>query len=306
MRMEVVVKELHRPARRNYQRRHVKILGLDETWQADLVDMQEYARENKGYKYLLTVIDIFSKFSWALPLKSKRGKDVADAMESLFKQGRVPKNLHTDKGTEFYNSNFNNLMKKFNVHLYSTYSNLKASICERFNRTLKNKMWMRFSLQGNYKWFDILPNFLTEYNNTKHRTIKMKPRDVTAMNEKQLFQDVYKQFKYKSLKPSKFKVNDRVRISKFKHVFEKGYTPNWTTEIFTITHVMATSPVTYKLKDYRDQPIAGGFYEQELAKVKHPDVYLVEKVLKRGGNKLFVKWLGFSDSHNSWINKFDV
>ncbi|XP_074096350.1 uncharacterized protein LOC141525687 [Cotesia typhae] len=104
----------------------------------------------------------------------------------------------------------------------------------------------------------------------------------------------------------KFKVGDKVRISKYKHVFDKGYTPNWTTEIFTIKSVQNTNPTTYKLVDYQDQPIEGGFYNEELSKVKYPDVYLVEKVIRKRGHKYYVKWLGFDTKHNSWINKSDM
>ncbi|MCI0557607.1 MAG: transposase family protein, partial [Nitrososphaera sp.] len=179
-----LVKELHKPARKNYQRRRVDIRGLDETWQADLVDMSAYAGVNKGHKYMLTVIDTFSKYAWAVPMKTKSGKDTAAAMESVLRRGRVPKNLHVDQGKEFYNSNFESLVKRYAINLYSTFSNLKASICERFNRTLKNKMWMQFSLQGNYKWIDALSDLVSAYNNTKHRTIRMKPKDVSARNEK--------------------------------------------------------------------------------------------------------------------------
>ena len=108
------------------------------------------------------------------------------------------------------------------------------------------------------------------------------------------------------VKKPKFKIGEKVRVSKIKQVFEKGYTPNWSTVIFTISQVMATNPVTYKLKDYWDQPIAGGFYEKELLNVKYPDVYFVEKVLKKRENQIYVKWLRFDSSHNSWINKSDV
>ena len=135
-----VVTELHKPARKNYARRRVHMRGIDETWQADLVEMLPYARENNGCKYLLTVIDIFSKYAWAVPVKSKSGPDVTAAMQSVLVQGRVPKNLHTDEGKEFYNVHFKDLMQRFDINHYSTHSNLKASICERFNRTLKNKM----------------------------------------------------------------------------------------------------------------------------------------------------------------------
>lgn len=303
---QILVEELHKPARRNYQRRRFTVRGLDETWQADLVEMQPYAKENKGYKYLLTVIDIFSKYAWAVPVKQKTGSEVASAMKSVLQQGRIPKNLHTDRGKEFYNTSFQSLMKQYNINLYSTYSNLKASICERFNRTLKNKMWMQFSLRGKYKWLDILPELLTEYNNSKHRTIGMKPKDVSTENEAKVLKR-FSRTDQEREKRAKFKVGDKVRVSKMKQVFEKGYTPNWSTEIFTVSQVVPTYPVfTYKLKDYQDQPIAGGFYEQELLKAKYSDVYLVEKVLKKCGNQLYVKWLGFDHSHNSWINKSDL
>lgn len=302
-----LVKELHRPARKNYLRRHVSIRDLDETWQADLVDMSAYAKDNGGYNYLLTVIDTFSKYAWALPIKRKNADDVSNAMESVFKQhGRVPKNLHVDAGKEFYNTKFKDLMRRYNVNLYSTFSNLKASICERFNRTLKNKMWMQFSLRGNYKWLDMISDLISSYNDTKHRTIKMRPKDVTMQNAKQLRRRIYKNFNVYPNNKNKFKIGDKVRISKFKHVFEKGYTPNWTTEIFTVYRIQNTDPVTYKLKDYQNQPIEGGFYEQEIAKVKNPDIYLVEKVVKKRGNKVFVKWLGFDNTHNSWISKNDL
>ncbi|XP_053592965.1 uncharacterized protein LOC128667332 [Microplitis demolitor] len=154
----------------------------------------------------------------------------------------------------------------------------------------------------------MLEELLNTYNNTKHRTIKMKPVDVNVANEKELFKNIYKslQRQQQRVRKSKFKVGDKVRISKHKHVFEKGYTANWTTEIFTIKSVQNTVPMTYRLVDYQDQPIEGGFYDEELSKVKYPDVYLVEKVIKTRGNKLHVKWLGFDNSHNSWINKYDL
>lgn len=301
---KVVVEELHKPARRNYPRRKVSVRGLDETWQADLVEMIPYSRDNKGHRYLLTVIDVFSKYAWAVPVKRKTGEDVANAMKSIFKAGRKPKNLQTDRGKEFYNKNFEDLMTQHKINLYSTYSNLKASICERFNRTLKNKMWIQFTLRGNYKWIDILPKLIAEYNDRKHRTIGVKPNEVSAVNEAEILQ----RFKRAAgpVTKAKFKINDKVRVSKLKQVFEKGYTPNWSTEVFTVRKVQATNPVTYLLKDYEDKPIAGGFYEQELQKVKYPDVYLVEKVIKRRGNEIFVKWLGFDNTHNSWINKKDL
>ncbi|XP_051159161.1 uncharacterized protein LOC127285719 [Leptopilina boulardi] len=166
-------------------------------------------------------------------------------------------------------------------------------------------MWPEFNLQGNYKWFNLLPILISKYNNKKHRTIGMKLKDVTVEDTRELMRRIRK-LRRIPLRRQKFKVGDRVRVSKHKNIFEKGYTPNWTTEIFTVDQVKRTKPVTYKLTDYENHPIEGGFYEEELLKVKYPDVYLVEKVLKSRGNNVYVKWLGFDNSHNSWIKKSDM
>lgn len=299
-----LVKELHFPARKNYPRRHVDIRDINETFSADLVEMIPYATENEGYKYILTVIDNFSKFAWAVGVKSKNATDVTKAMESILELGRVPRNLWVDNGKEFWNIKFKALLLKYNIHMYSTFTHIKAGICERFNRTLKRKMWMKFSYQGTYNWTKILPSLVENYNNSKHRTIRMKPVDVTEKHVKYLKQIYAQRSKVKYVE--KFKVNDFVRISKYKQVFDKGYLPSFTNEIFQIVKVCNTNPITYKLQDYLKQPIEGGFYNEELIHVKHPDVYLVEKVLKKKGNKLFVKFLGFDDTHNMWINKSDL
>jgi IS30 family transposase len=141
--------ELHKPARVNYKRRKVIMKGIDDLWQIDLVEMHEFATKNKNYNYVLTVIDTFSKYAWAIPIKRKTAKIVSAAMETLLRTSkRVPKNVQSDMGKEFYNSDFQDVMKSFKINHYSTYSNLKASICERFNRTLKSIMWKQFTLQG--------------------------------------------------------------------------------------------------------------------------------------------------------------
>lgn len=165
-------------------------------------------------------------------------------------------------------------------------------------------MWKLFSLQGSYKWVGKLDDLVNEYNNTKHRTINMKPIDVNEKNEEFLIKNVYKNTQ--KIVKSKYKIGDFVRVSKFKTIFEKGYTPNWTTEIFQIRNVNIKSPVTYLLKDYKNQPIAGRFYEEEIKKTEYPSTYLVEKIIKKNNKKLFVKWLGFDNSHNSWIKAQDV
>ena len=181
---------------------------------------------------------------------------------------------------------------------------MKASVIERFNRTLKNDMWKMFTLNGNYKWNDMLPRLVSSYNACKHRTIGMRPIDVTPAVATRLVDTVYNHVKIAG--PAKFKVGDSVRVSKYKTIFDKGYTPNWTTEVFKIAKVQQTNPVTYLLEDSRGESIDEGFYEYELHRAANPDVYLVEKVLRKRGNEVYVKWLGFDGSHNSWIHKDDI
>jgi hypothetical protein len=296
-----VVDEIHKQARINFPRRRVIVKSLNDLFQADLVEMIPYSSKNNGFRYILVVINCFSKFVWAFPLKTKSGNEVAENMEKVFQQ-QQPKNLQTDLGKEFFNKTFQLLMKKYNINHYNTYSEKKASIVERVNRTLKNLMWKEFNYHGHYRWINLLDNIIQKYNNSKHRTIGMKPSEVKKKHEKKLLNTVYNHLKIVNL-TSKFHVGDHVRISKSRGVFDKKYMPNWSTEIFTIKKILLTNPNTYLLQDYLRQDIKGCFYQQQLQKVKYPDVYLVEKILRRKNNKVFVKWLGFDSTHNSWIDK---
>lgn len=293
--MQQVVNELHKPARKNFPRRRTVIKSLRDLFQADLAEFGVYAKENRGYKFILLVIDCYSKQVWTRPLKSKKSNDVVDAFESILKDGYVPKHLQTDNGSEFYNRSFAALMQTYGINHYSTYSVTKAAIAERAIRTIKTNLYKQFSLRGKYKWIDILDDVVKNYNQRKHSTTNLKPIDVTKRTRLNAYSHV------KILVKNRYKVGDIVRISKYKSMFQKGYTPSWSTELFKVVTVQLTNPVTYKLEDMRGQPIEGGFYEYELQKTLNPDVYLIEKVLRRKGNKLYVKWLGLDE--RSWIDK---
>lgn len=284
--------------------------GIRDTLQADLVEMIPYAKYNNNMKYILTVINVFSKKAYARPLKTKTGAEVSSALESIIKSlGHPIKHIQTDRGKEFYNGNVRTMLKRYHIHLYSTFSAMKAAICERFNRTLKNHMWKQFTLRGRHKWIDLLQQLINDYNNTKHRTIRMSPNAVNTRNEKYLLYNVYNINRMRTEKETtpKFNVGDSVRMSCYKHVFSKGYTPNWTAEVFTIRKVqMFTRPITYLLKDWQDNDIEGSVYAEELQLAKYANVYLVEKILRRKDGKVYVKWLGFPDESNSWIKENDL
>jgi hypothetical protein len=223
-------------------------------------------------------------------------------MNTVFSGRQPPKNLQTDKGREFYNTEFRRLMDKYGVNHYSTQSNLKASIVERFNRTLKSYMWKQFSLQGTYRWVDSLQSLVDRYNNNVHSSTGFKPYAVTKADEYKIMRRLFPTSIPLVVRKPRYKVGDYVRVSKQKAVFDKGYTPNWSAEIFRVVKIRSTNPTTYLLEDFEKRSVKGGFYSHELQRVHHPDVYLVEKVLRRRGGRSYVKWLGFDSSHNSWID----
>ena len=130
--------------------------------------MQQFSKWNKGHKYLLMVIDVFSKYGWIVPLKNKQGESVAEAFKTIFNAGRKPEYLWTDKGTEFYNKHLKDLLAENKITLYSTDNEEKSSVVERWNRTIKNKMWKQFTIQDNTQYLEILPKILKQYNNTKN------------------------------------------------------------------------------------------------------------------------------------------
>lgn len=168
-----VVEEIHRDARKHFVRRKVAMYGIAETLQADLIEMQPYKRENRGHRYILLVIDIFSKVAYAEPLMDKTGVEVTRAMDHIIRKVKQQfpnhhiKNLQTDDGKEFFNSSMRRLFEKYDINHYSTYSYMKASIVERLIRTIKRNLYKQFSLQGNFKWLGILPQIIDRYNNTR-------------------------------------------------------------------------------------------------------------------------------------------
>ena len=169
-----LAEELHKPITRKFTKRRVFVKGVDEIWAADLVEMGKFSDWNKGIKYLLMVIDVFSKFGWVEPLKDKKGETVAAAFEKIFKLGRKPRLLWTDKGREFYNKNVNQLLSKKNIKLYSTENEEKSSVVERFNRTFKQMMWKMFSANNNTIYIDKIDELLKTYNSSFHRSVRNK------------------------------------------------------------------------------------------------------------------------------------
>ena len=262
--------------------------------------MAAFSKFNQGFRYLLLVIDIFSKYGWMIPLKNKEGKTVASALKTIFKE-RKPEMMWVDKGKEFYNKDVKGL-----IELYSTENEEKSSVVERWIRTMKEKMWKYFTDNNTNVYIDILPDLVKDYNNTKHSSIKMTPVEASEKeNELTVWRNLYpNRLDILDINP-KFSVGDKVRISKKKALFEKVYTTRWTEDILTISKIKRTSPITYKIADLNGEEIDGTFYETELQKTSQ-QLFRIEKVIEKGKNKSLVKWKGYSYDFNSWVDNKDI
>ena len=255
----ILADELHKPIIRKFNKRKLYSQFKDNIWGVDLADMQSLSRKNKDIKYLLCAIDLYSKYTFVIPLKDKKGISIVNAFNKIIKQSnRKPNKIWVDQGGEFYNNVFEKWLSDNNIVMYSTYSEGKSVAAERFIRTLKNKLYKHMTATGKKAYYDVLDDVVKKYNNAKHSTIKMKPIDVRDKN-KRVYIDEYNE------KDIRFKVGDRVRISKFKNIFAKGCT-NWSSEIFIVDKVDDTIPYTYNLKDLNDEEIRGSFYDRELQK----------------------------------------
>jgi hypothetical protein len=309
--LKILSMELHKPAKKKFETRKVVVYGADEIYSADLMDFQEWSKENDGNKYALCIIDVFTKYATVTPIKDKTGKTIMNAFKEACdkKFKSYCKLLWVDKGTEFYNNEFIKFGKQHGFQLYSTYSENKAVVVERFNKTMKDKIWMYFTANQTRNWIDEIEKIVTKYNNTKHRTIGTTPNKARENTEAVLEYVAKHQQKTKDNRQS-FKVGDKVRISRVKGTFEKGYLPNWSMAVYTVDEVLNTNPVTYKLKEYDGEVLEGSFYNEELQKTKIPELYLVEKILKTRKNKqgkkeYLIKWLGWDTKFNSWIGEND-
>ena len=261
--------------------------------------MQLLSKCNKGIRFLLCVIDIFSKYAWVFPLKDKKGTSIVKAFQIILKQSnKKPNKIWVDEGSEFYNAFFKKWLQDNDIVMYSTHNEGKSVVAERFIKTLKGKIYKYMTSISKNVYIDKLDDIVDEYNNTYHTTIKMKPIDVkdnTYINTSKEINN----------KDPKFKVGDRVRISKYKNIFAKRYMSNWSEEVFVIKKVKNTIPWTYVINNLNDEEIIGTFYEKELQKTNQEE-FRIEKVIRRKRDKLYVKWKGCDNSFNRWIDKKDI
>lgn len=261
---------LHKDRRIKFQRNYYNITNIDDLWEMDLIDMQKYSRNNKGFKYILAVIDCFSKFAWCVAIKRKTPEEIMRGFDEIFSStNRRPIKIQSDKGREFVNKHVTNYFATKDITFFTTRDPaIKAAICERFIRTIKGLLYKFFSYTKSNKYAEVLQNLLLLYNNRFHSSIGMPPANVNENNILQVWKyGQHKREKATTSKCSHLNVGDIVRVSNPKTVFEKGYKPKWSTEKFSVVKVHRRNPVVYNIKDGAGTVITGNFYESELQKI---------------------------------------
>ena len=319
------VYSLHKPARRIFKRNKSIVSRVDEQWQADLVDMQPYKDENRGCSYLLTVIDMFSKYAFVVPLKNKSGATLKVAFKDIFASKRVPEKLQTDEGTEFENRVLGIYLHSMGVrHFTTTNRQIKCAMVERFNRTLKNRLYKYMTANRTHKYLDILDDIVASYNRTKHRVTKMRPVDVDVDDlddRHRVFKNIYgfnslremilskvKQSSAENaVQANELKPGDLVRIAKLRKTFQRGFRPSWSSTLFKIKNVIRRANKTvYEIKDGTGRVKRKKFYLEELQKVTQ-NMLNAARVLKtrRSANGVvqhLVEWAPTAPEDKCWVD----
>ena len=302
---------LHKPVRYHYKRNKVMVSGIDEQWDVDLMDMSK--QPDGSYHYVLVATDILSHVAWTRSLKTKTGKEVTAALESIFDEGRQPRKLRTDHGTEFTNKIAQKMFKERKIGHFLTNNEVKANYAERLIRTLKLRLNRHFSHKQTHKWKEVIGDITKSYNNTYHRTIKRKPNSVTKKNQSRVWKEQYKG----TLKPDgpfKLELGDHVRISHLRRAFSREYDERYTGEIFKIKSREVRGGLNiYTLEDFAGEDVDGTFYEPELQGVtSDPDaVYKIDHVVRtrkrRGVEKEhLIRWRHWPAKFDSWIKASEM
>ena len=303
---------VHREDRSRFKRRRVIAPYKDYQFDGDTADMSFYVRQNDGYKYFALFIDIFTRYVWTVPLKTKTGQEMVRALKTVFNTGRKCQQLRMDKGTEFLNRYVEKYLKEVGVKHFETQNQPKSSYAERAIRTLKGRLTRYMTYKQTHRWIDAIKGATSSYNNTYHRGIKQSPasvRDADEVYQWKLQYDTPRE-KARDKKPYakyKFKVGEEVRVSFLRRAFQKQHDERWSREMFSITErSMKNGIPQYTLQDYSGTVIKGKFYQSQLLKAYHGDTFLIERVIGRrkrsGREEVLVKWKGWDKRYNSWVS----
>ena len=313
---------LHKLTLKRFPRRKILSPKPGVIASCDLADVSLLSRQNRGYKYILIFIDVFSRFAQAIPVKKKDGLTIANALKVILNSGYFDnlRRLNTDEGGEFYNNRVKNLLKSKGIILYSVSSReIKASLAERLIRTIKGKMYRYMSHNNTNKYIDILPHIIDSYNNSQHRGLgnQQTPAQVHHLSTPSEIRDQFHRM-YKITQPDKnstssnLSLGQTVRLADEKRnwIFRKGYTIQNTFEIFKIRKIDHSQyPTVYLLEDLRGDPVKGIFYKEEIVPTELPEYYPIHVIRKKtiaGRKKYFVRWVGYPPTFNSWLDEEDL
>lgn len=298
---------LHKQQKTNFGRNHYNIFSIDQLLEIDLCDMQAFADKNDGYRYILSVIDVFSKFAWMAPLKTAIA--VTSAFKNIIdKSGRKPRNVQSDPGGEFKNATFNAFLKSRGIKQNFPFlqSLQKAAVVERYNRSIKEKMFKYFTFMGKgyRRYVDVLQELVAAYNNSVHNTIKMAPVDVSEHNLLKVYNNIKRSHKDVKAEDPKLKINDFVRIIRKKTALEHAYTEKWSREIFRVYKVIEKKPKPlYRVIDLKNKEVKGKFYEQQLQKVLLAPSRVIKIIKTRGLGKTLQYFVETVGKGTMWVNK---
>ena len=265
----------------------------------DLEDMKSVSKFNIGFRFVLCVTDIYSKYTWVIRFKDKKGITIIyDFQKVLDKSHCKPNKIRVDKGSECYNRSMKSLVETNDIEIYSARNKGKYVVAERFMITIKNKFYKYMTLFSKNVYIDKLDGLVNKCNNTYHSAIKVKPVNIKSNTYIKPRKEINDQ-------DPKFKIGYNIRISKYKNVFAKGYTLSWSEEAFVIKKVKNTVPWIYIINDLNEEKTVWTFYKNKLQKAIQKE-FRIEKVINRRGDKFHVKRNRYNNSFNSWIDKKDI
>ena len=274
--IKIFINEIYsKPPKRNYNTNKTDVYHIDDIWSPDILDLKDYgSKNNRGYRYVLVIIDNFSKFGWTIPLKNKNAQTIKDSFENILTNSkRKPNLIETDRGKEFYNNIFQDFLNKNNIKLYSRNSSYGAVFAERFNRTIRDLLKKIVFEQGDANWIDVLPTITKQYNNRIHSSTKLSPKNASLKkNEGYVYKNLLD--KRKKVKP-KFQINDLVRTADLKRTFSKGDTTNWSYKLYKITEIINDTIPSYKINNLSER------YNESLLKKTELSLKENDNVMKK-------------------------
>ena len=271
--IKIFINEIYsKPPKKYYPTNKTDVYHIDNIWSLDILDLKDYGpKNNRGYRYVLVVIDNFSKNGWTVPLKNKNAQTKKDSFENILTSSkRSPNLIETDRGKEFYNNIFQEFLNKNNIKLYSRNSSYGAVFAERFNRTIRDLLKKPVFEKGDGNWIDVLPKITKEYNNRIHSSTKLTPIQASLKTNEGF---VYKNLldKRKKVKP-KFQINDLVRTADLKKTFSKGDTTNWSYKLYKITEIINDTIPSYRLDNIKERYNESLLKKTELTMKENKDV----------------------------------